>query len=384
MNALIITRHGQSRFSGTSGRIWRLGAHLARKVGTSVTTVVVDPDISVDTTPETAVQTGGSALPIWRKAKATTSLVRQNLPYFSASDVTLPSLMQREALSWENFDTVFIHQASLCHLAIDVPSDIRVICILDEDKSRFASRWLRALHGLKIRRLYRQVLRRSCAVVVLTTEEKEAMIDYAGQTGSSKVAIHPLGIDLSVYSIGDDFDKIPTMYDVGVFGAMTYSRRASPVVKAVEESRARGFQWSWTVCGPITPSWRERLERLGVKCTGPVPDLRPHYLSARVVLVPAMDVPGMKTTLLEALALGRPVVASNASTVGTDLVDGEHVLVASTIPQAVEQVESLLEYPDMARDLAVAGSEYVRNKHDLERTSDLLAQDCLRALLGST
>src|SRR6185503_13791442 len=66
----------------------------------------------------------------------------------------------------------------------------------------------------------------------------------------------------------------------------------------------------------------------GVEVVGVVPDVRPHLAAARVVVAPVRFGTGMRGKVLEALAMGRPVVTTRLGAEGLDARADHHLLVA--------------------------------------------------------
>lgn len=62
--------------------------------------------------------------------------------------------------------------------------------------------------------------------------------------------------------------------------------------------------------------------------TGTVSDVRPYYAQSTLVVVPLRNGSGTKLKLLEAFAMGAPVVSTSVGCEGIDVRDGEHLLVA--------------------------------------------------------
>lgn len=367
MEVVFVTRHEKCSLNGTSLRVWSLYERFRETPGVEARMCVVarrDP------------QSSPSRSSLSRKASAWLGLLASRRPFFSDTSIEWNHLDSEFGVS--NADALVVHQASLSHLALDAPAGTHVVSLLDEDKSRFAPARLRAAHVRQIRRFYRELVDRSALVAVLTSAEKAALSRLASSP-SEKISVHPLGIEIGRFAPGE-VEPVSDRSDVGIFGSATYGRRAQPILEAVTESRRQGLSWDWRVCGDAAPAWKEHLEGLDVRVTGRVPDLRPYYEATNAVLVPVAEVPGMKTTLLEALAMRRPVVAHVNAIVGTSIVSGEQALVASDVRQAVSMLSQILADPALANELAGSGSEYVRRSHDIQLTSEELARDCLRAL----
>jgi glycosyltransferase involved in cell wall biosynthesis len=74
----------------------------------------------------------------------------------------------------------------------------------------------------------------------------------------------------------------------------------------------------------------------------------------------------MQNKVLEALAMGKPVVASPEAVEGLSVSPGEHLLVADSPQQWVDHVVRILVDPDARRNLAMAGRQYVEQEHRWE------------------
>ena len=105
-----------------------------------------------------------------------------------------------------------------------------------------------------------------------------------------------------------------------------------------------------------------------------VSDIRPLYELLEIVLLPS-QMEGLSQALLEAMALGKPVVASAAAgnlDLVTDRADG--LLVAPTEPAAwASAIELLLGDPALRQGLARTARRTARETYSLERTVERTA-----------
>ena len=104
-------------------------------------------------------------------------------------------------------------------------------------------------------------------------------------------------------------------------------------------------------------------------CIPFTPEVRPLYELLELVLLPSR-LEGLSQSLLEAMALGKPVIASGSSgnlDLVTDRVDGR--LVDPADPAAwAGAIEELLQDPAAAARLGAAASHTAREKFSLDRT----------------
>lgn len=93
---------------------------------------------------------------------------------------------------------------------------------------------------------------------------------------------------------------------------------------------------------------------------------------------------GAGTIMFEAMALGKPVVATRVGGVADFLVDGEHALLVPPANHVLlaEKVQLLLDNPERARKLASAGQRLVRERFSVERMTEATAEVYRRILAG--
>src|SRR6185437_14934796 len=87
----------------------------------------------------------------------------------------------------------------------------------------------------------------------------------------------------------------------------------------------------------------------GVNVTGRVPDVRPYVMHAAVSVSPLRMARGVQNKVLEAMALGTPVVASPQAFEGIRAAAGQDLLVADGRDETVAAVRSILlgEHPSL-------------------------------------
>ena len=77
---------------------------------------------------------------------------------------------------------------------------------------------------------------------------------------------------------------------------------------------------------------------------------------------------GTQNKILEAMAMGVPVVASRLAAGGVDAVPGEHLPVADTPAGYADAIMTLFERPEARARLAKAGRARIRSHHDWSRS----------------
>ncbi len=160
---------------------------------------------------------------------------------------------------------------------------------------------------------------------------------------------------------------------VGGIGRLHYQKNFSLFLEVAAEVSARFPQAVFVIAGdgPERPALEDLSRRLGIASKvyflGFVKDLRELYLIMDLLLFPSRF-EGTPLTIMGALAMGLPVVASRVDGIAETLEHGsDGLLVAPENKELfVRQVCRLLEDRDLAQGLARAGQEKVRRHYSAE------------------
>jgi len=101
-----------------------------------------------------------------------------------------------------------------------------------------------------------------------------------------------------------------------------------------------------------------------VELTGWVDDVRPLIASSSVSLAPIHSGGGTRLKILEAMALGTPVVATSKGAEGLEVESGRHLLIADSPPEYAEAVVKILENPGLSQRLQENALELVTERYD--------------------
>jgi glycosyltransferase involved in cell wall biosynthesis len=92
-----------------------------------------------------------------------------------------------------------------------------------------------------------------------------------------------------------------------------------------------------------SPAVRRLADLPGVAVTGSVPDVRPYVRASALMVAPLNIARGTQNKILEAMAMGVPVVTSPVAAGGVDAVPGEHLLVARGHEEQAQAIVRLLD-----------------------------------------
>jgi glycosyltransferase involved in cell wall biosynthesis len=120
-------------------------------------------------------------------------------------------------------------------------------------------------------------------------------------------------------------------------------------------------------------SLRRRIEELpGVSLHADVPDVRPFLARSALMVVPLRVGGGSRLKILEALAMGLPVVSTRVGAEGLHLRDDEHLSSCETIDDMAAAIVRCLHDPLTAQARAERGRRLVAERYGWDALADRL------------
>jgi sugar transferase (PEP-CTERM/EpsH1 system associated) len=316
--------------------------------------------------------------------------VPSSMGYFYA-----PRLKRRidDLLRARPFDLIFVHCSSVAQYVEDVRGPIKIIDFCDVDSAK----WLTyaAIRAFPLSLGYRlegEKLKRTEVALAgkfdLSTCATRAEVDtLQGYGVTSPTAWFPNGVDVEYFSPSPAPPEADTLC---FLGRMDYYPNQQAMVGFCREIlprvRARRPSVRLFIVGAEPSREIRRLADIeGVEVTGTVPDVRPYVHRSTVSIAPLSIARGTQNKILEAMAMGVPVVASAIAARGTDVVPGEHLLVAANPADFAAATVRLLEDASFRNRIAAAGRARVTSQLTWPAAMarlDSLIENCVAARTG--
>lgn len=135
------------------------------------------------------------------------------------------------------------------------------------------------------------------------------------------------------------------------------------------------------VAGPECPAPTAELKAQGVNMVGFVDDIDAYFDNAAVSLGPYRFGGGIKIKVIEALARGCPVVATTVGAEGLNVVDGEHIAIATQASTFAAAIVQILQNPALAAQRGAAGRAHVSKQFSFQGKTASLKRE-LDALIA--
>jgi glycosyltransferase involved in cell wall biosynthesis len=155
---------------------------------------------------------------------------------------------------------------------------------------------------------------------------------------------------------------------VGFIGSLDFRPNQEAALWILDELwpliRAELPEAELSIAGSNAPAW------LRPRVLGEVPDAQEFMSSMSVMIAPLFAGGGMRIKVLEAMALGKPVVATPFGAGG---IDAQQLVIANDAPSFAAAVVRLLRDPEAAQRLGDAAREEVARKYE----SDAIARELI-------
>ncbi len=232
------------------------------------------------------------------------------------------------------------------------------------------------LEHRRTRRYEANMLSRLRHIVVSSERDRQAMIEvYRKEMNDERSSDEKLGEGICVLPNGVDLQYFHPMRQESrrsnlVFsGKMSYHANVATAIYLYRQIMPLVWQHrpkaTLTIVGSQPPAILQRLAQdPRVEVTGYVDDMRPYVGQADVMLSPMVYSVGIQNKVLEAMAIGTPVVVATQAAAALGAQPGRDLLMASSAQEFADATLLLLDDAALRASLSASGRKYVEQQHD--------------------
>ena len=285
-------------------------------------------------------------------------------------------------LGAKKWDLIFVHCSSVAQYVEHVRDIPKILDFGDMDSQKwfeyanykpFPLSLGYRLEGAKMLAAEKRLARRFDLCTATTRAEWETLKGYG--TGAD-TDWFPNGVDADFFCPVDEPFDADT---ISFIGRMDYypnqecmSRFCAQVWPLLKAQRPA--MKLLIVGADPSPAMRKLGELPGVTVTGSVPDVRPFIRSSALMVAPLNIARGTQNKILEAMAMGVPVVTSSIAAGGVDAEAQEHLLVADSPQSCAQAIMRIVDNPLERARLAMAGRQRMLSHHAWPRSMERLEQ----------
>lgn len=293
-----------------------------------------------------------------------------------------PDLKARvqQLLGSQSWDLIFVHCSSVAQYVEHVSDIPKILDFGDMDSQK----WLEyaaykpfplslgyRFEGYKMLAAEKRLARRFDLCTATTRAEWETLNAYG--TGAD-TDWFPNGVDADFFSPGAegyDSDTISFIGRMDYYPNQECMSRFCELVWPLIKARRADMKLLIVGADP-SPSMRKLGELPGVTVTGSVPDVRPFIRKSALMVAPLNIARGTQNKILEAMAMGVPVVTSSIAAGGVDAQAESHFLVGDTPQEYAQAIFRITEDPQERERLAQAGRARMLSHHAWPRSMERL------------
>jgi glycosyltransferase involved in cell wall biosynthesis len=272
-------------------------------------------------------------------------------------------------VSRQQFDLVIASQLSMAAYYPyfkHVPAVFEELEIgLSSEDSLRASGWMkRVRHAgtwFKLRRYIMRLLKAFSAVTVVSEQEKTLVLRKFATV--KDILVLPNCMNMDDYGGIRVALEPNTLIFTGSFryqanyeAMQWFTKEVFPLV--LEEIPSTQLIITGDHAGLPLPSNRN------VRLVGYVDDVKSLVASSTVALAPLWSGGGTRLKILEAMAIGTPVIATSKGAEGLEVISGEHLFVTDEPVQFANETVRILRDPDLRWRLAGNAQQLIKEKYD--------------------
>jgi glycosyltransferase involved in cell wall biosynthesis len=229
----------------------------------------------------------------------------------------------------------------------------------------------------RVRAYEARIVQKFDHVFAVSEQDRDALVEIGGDPARTRVLPNlPDASLLELPTLAFERSQPVVLY----FGTLSWQ----PNIEGLERLITRVFplvrgkapQARLLIAGRDAPPALARLARGtdGVEYVGPVADAEELYAMVRVFVEATRSGGGTKLKILNALARGLPVVASEEAVEGIEVIAGEHLLTAGDGEAMAAEVVRLLSDAALWVSLSENGRQLVREKYVAEKAFGVLEE----------
>lgn len=288
------------------------------------------------------------------------------------------------------FDAVVAFCSSMAPYAfvpelVDVPL---IVDLIDVDSQKWLDyaeqtggikRRLFTLEFHRVRQLERRIVDRAQAVTLVSEAEADL---FRRVCPNDKTHAVENGVDLEYFHPDFPVEQLRPNQCVFV-GVLDYRANVESLVWFCREvwplvlQRKPDAVFAIVGKNPVL-AIRQLAAQPGIRLVGEVPDVRPYIAESRFVIAPLLVARGIQNKVLEAMAMGKAVVASPQALEGLRADPGRHLIVAPATGLWTSTIEQLFAQSSRVEEVAAMARQYVEQSHHWHRNvaalSELLGQ----------
>jgi sugar transferase (PEP-CTERM/EpsH1 system associated) len=239
--------------------------------------------------------------------------------------------------------------------------------------SSFPKSWLYRSEGKRILKLEQQLAKHVGIVSLVSHAEAKVFDD---NTTAYRATVATNGVDLAYFQPEPATETVQACAFVGAMDYLPNIDAATCFVAEIWPTLRQRFPYAefWIIGRKPTQAVLQLKEHAGVVIHADVPDVRPYVRRASLAVCPIRIARGLQNKVLEAMALGKAVLASPAATAALNVNHGDELYRPTTPQEWIDNISHLWKHPEVRQQLGERARNYTERYHHWD--------ECLQPLIN--
>jgi sugar transferase (PEP-CTERM/EpsH1 system associated) len=299
---------------------------------------------------------------------------------------TIQKLKSYDVILTNGQMTVYVKDAPFPKIVVPFDARSENHLLMYKNSKRYSQKLLWLLLHVR-EKLYESDIYDKFDACVVVTERDRALLQH--NLKNARIAVIPNGVDIEYFKPKGDKRESMSMVFVGsmsqqpnITGVLRFCKEILPLVrKEAPESKL------YIIGSNPSKEILELASGDSIIVTGFVDDVRPYLEKASVVIAPMFYGVGIKNKILEAMAMGKPIVTTSNGIEGIDAVPGKDILVADAPEDFAKHVLTVLKSEPYGDCIGRDARRLIEEKYSWSRTAEkynLLIQETTLAKQRTT
>jgi glycosyltransferase involved in cell wall biosynthesis len=280
-----------------------------------------------------------------------------------------------QILKAENFDIIQLESIYVAKYINDIRSVSNAKIVLNspnvefeiwerlgkEVKNTFKKKYISIL-AKQLKKEEIKVYKSVDAIIAISRKDEKVYKDISPKI---KLVTIPFAIDVANYK-----ETLFNKHEISFFhlGSMNWSPNINGLKWFVEEVWNEYFSTETNtklnIAGLAMPDSFFNYNTNNLNVTGFVNDAKKFIADNDVMIVPLFSGSGLRIKIIEAMAMGKCVIASSIGAEGIDYIDGENIIIANSKLGFKRKIREVIDNPKTIKKIGEAARYLVENKYN--------------------
>ncbi|HCH4138136.1 glycosyltransferase family 4 protein [Vibrio parahaemolyticus] len=225
-----------------------------------------------------------------------------------------------------------------------------------------------------VRNLYKSALKKSKAVIFQNKDNMQVFIDECIVPKEKCFLVNGSGVDLSHYNLS----PLPSTPHFLLIARLLGDKGIREYAQAAKLVKQKYPKVVFELVGPEDPSpdgikleeVQQWTESGAIKYSGETTDVRPFIENCAIYVLPSYH-EGMPRTVLEAMAMGRPILTTDVPGCRETVIDGENgwLVEKANVEQLAERMIWFIENRDKWQEMGKSSHDMAYEKFDVHKVN---------------